>query len=212
VEQNAVPPEDSDFYGFVAQVNDEQNSNPIPTINSWLDMGRLLTQDLGFGFATPATLKAKPDLVSPYDAEHSTEHHSVGTVNDHDLGNRIRRRYGGFDRRLIHERPKAADNRAVQDVQDGSNTGITMTASPGFATSVAIQYWNTSGNTPSPGASISVEVDYVVPSHELAQAVHLGLLNSRRHRYLQETINIGPQPTAVLGAARFIVADPTTAA
>ncbi len=44
------PPAGSDHYCLIAQVNDAQNSNPAPSVDTVLDLGALIQSNLGFGW------------------------------------------------------------------------------------------------------------------------------------------------------------------
>lgn len=201
-----APASGSDYYGFVAQVNDAENSNPVPVVTSWLDMSSLLTRNLGFGFRNtchvdgsaqtwyhrlsldvPQSIQQPGQLMITLSSTGFTGN-TVGLLAD---------LFGG-DQQPIMIQP-------FKITQDGATTGITITAEPGFSTSFAIQYWNLSGTQPAPGSSITISVDYVVPQGQVANAVAAGLVNTSRARYLQQAVGVGPQATAILGSATFVV-------
>lgn len=200
---------DGSYYGFVAQVNDANNSNPIPTVTSWLDMGILLSQNLGFGFrntsyvdGSAATWYRRLALEIPQ---------SIGEPGNLVIGISASGFTGGtvgFVADLFSNSQQPIMLLPTKIVQDGALSGINLTVDPGFATSIAIQSWNTSGNTPAPGSSITISVNYVVPNDQVVQVASQGLLNSARDRYWQQTLNVGPQQWVVLGSASFVVANP----
>jgi hypothetical protein len=83
--------------------------------------------------------------------------------------------------------------------------GIQVNVDPGFNSSVAFQYWNTSGQAPAAGSTITLSVDYVVPPDKFERALALGVLDSR---YAQPAtaVGIGPQQVAPVGQVTFLVA------
>jgi hypothetical protein len=202
-----APANGGGYYGFVAQVNDARNSNPIPAVTSWLGMSSLLTQNLGFGFRNtcyvegtaptwlhrltldiPRSLQQPGQLMITFSSKGFTGT-TVGLLADQ----------FGSDQQPIMINPFTI-------TQDGASTGIMLTAEPGFSTSFAVQYWNPSGTPPAPGSTLTISVDYIVPQDQLAHAVGAGLVNASRALYLQQVVNIGPTATAMLGSATFVVA------
>ena len=54
------PPSGSSHYCLFAQFNDAQNSNPFPSVDTALDMGSLIMNNLGWGWRNTAEISAKP--------------------------------------------------------------------------------------------------------------------------------------------------------
>jgi len=205
-----IPADGSTYYNFIAQVNGVDNSNPIPSVTSWLDMSNLLTQNLGFGFRNTSYIDGSAQnwyrrmmLEVPQSMEQAQQliislsatgfvGATVGLLAD----------MFGSNQQPIMMLPS-------QIKQDGATTSITIPVEPGFSTSLLIECWNGPGQTPAPGSSITVTADYLVPNNQLAQAAGLGLINSSRNRSLHQTVGVGPQAVAMLGAASFVVANAT---
>lgn len=183
--------------------------NPvIPTVDSWIDMATLLTQELDFGFNTTSYVDAN---ASDWCAQ---------------LGLNIPRSLPSFGQVLLSIESAGFSSGSVGLIADVFTSGkqpillepaqlgpdqvqgITVTLDPGFAATLTVQYWAGDGAPPAAGASLTVTAQYLIPSAAAAAAANAGLIDGVRSRYLQQALRIGPTPTAVLGAVSFIVGSP----
>jgi len=202
-----APSDGSSFYSFVSQINDSENSNPIPASVSWLDMAQLLTHGLGFGLRNtcyvdaaasswterlminiPASLPAAGQIMLTVAATGLTGC-TVGLI---------------ADTFLPSQQPILVN--PVQITQNQFLTGIQIELPPGFSASLAVQFWAGSGAAPSPGAALNVGAAYVVPPQSLAEAAGRALVDGRLSSRLSALPGIGPTPMATLGGASFILA------
>lgn len=207
-QQTPILADGSDFYSFVAQVNDAENSNPIPSVTSWLDMGQLLTNNLGFGFRNTCYVDGKaatwchrlqlnvptsignPGQLQILIAATGFAGNTVALVGDTIPANKI---------------PILFEPQVISS--DTFLAGITITPEAGFASSLAVQYWNDAGKPPATGATIAVLANYIVPESEIDKAGNRGLLNPVYCRYVQNALHITPQTIIALGAATFVATE-----
>lgn len=196
----------STFCSFIAQ----NLAGAITPINDWLALSQLFTQQLNFGWRNSVTFDPVADdgmlqrigLSVPLSVSESATLQIIVTASGM-AGDTISLLGDCFtpEQRQIVLLPSK--------VTDPYSAGVQVTLDPGFETSLAIQYWNTSGNVPAAGASITVTVNYVVPTSRVERAVSLGVLDSgysrAASRQLGATVGVNPQQVAPVGAATFIV-------
>jgi hypothetical protein len=194
----------STFCSFIAQ----NTAGPIPAINDWLALSQLLTQQLNFGWRNSVTFDPVADdgmlqrigLSVPPSVSESATLQIIVTATGM-AGDTISLLGDCFtpEQRQIVLLPAK--------LSDPYSAGLVVTLDPGFQSSLAIQYWNTSGNVPAPGASLTVTVNYVVPTSRIERAVSLGVLSSGYSRAAsrQLGVTVGPQQVAPVGAVTFVV-------
>jgi hypothetical protein len=205
----SVPRYGSDFYSFVAQANDSDNSNPIPTISSWLDMATLQSNNLGFGFRNMASISPTDSIWTRRLAlEIPSSLQSSGQVMLMLSASGFQGSTIGFIADVFNDnkQPILLNPTAV-----GSNsftTALITTLSPGFSTHIAVQCWG-GISAPAAGATITLSALYLIPPSEVIQATSRCVIDSVRDRFLQEAVGVGPQPTAILGSVSFVVAAST---
>lgn len=196
-------PNANTFYAFVAQ----NTAAPIPTVSSWLEMSQLLTQQLGFGFRNMLTFDAaggplltRLGLSIPMSVGESATLQLTLTTQGIPTGDTVALIGDCFTpemKSIVLQPMKTSGNPYV--------AGITAALDPGFSTSIAFQYWNTSGQVPAAGSTITLAVNYVVPADKYDRALALGVLDSR---YAQRSPNeaVGPQQVCPVGQVTFVVA------
>lgn len=190
------------FYAFVAQ----NTAAAVPTISSWLEMSQLMTQQLGFGFRNMVTFDpvAGPMLYRlglniPMSVGESATLQLTVSVQGIPAGDTIG---------LVGDcyTPEMTPIALLPVKTTGSSyvAGIQVNLDPGFNSSIAVQYWNTSGQVPAPGSQITLTANYVIPSEKYDRALTLGVLDSR---YAQSaTPNaVGPQQVCPVGSVSFVV-------
>lgn len=194
-------PDAHSFYAFVAQ----NTAAPIPTISSWLEMSQLLTQQLGFGFRNvvsfdPVTgpMLYRLGLDIPM---------SVGESATLQLSISVQGIPAGDTIGLLADcyTPEMASIALLPTKTNGNGymAGIQVNVDPGFRSSIAVQYWNTSGKVPAAGSQITLTANYVIPEEKIDRALVLGVLDSR---YAQPAVDssVTPQQVCPVGSVTFV--------
>ena len=201
-----APATGSDFYSFVAQVNNAADGNPVPTIDSWLDMSELLTQNLGFGFRNTCQVESNattwahqfmlniPDTItdpSTLQVVISTAGMNGNTfsLKSNDTGN------------LINFLPFTAS---------GNSSFTSMNVVPpttGYSASLTLGYENNAGTFPAQGAAVTVSINYLVPDTEIHEAGMRGLLQPGLSKVMSSNdAGMPVQQFALIGSITFVVA------
>jgi hypothetical protein len=194
---------DGRYYALAAVAEGTKAPGPLPAVGSWLDMGELITQRLNFGFRNSSQVQA--EAPSWYRRVHievppgiTAGEVTLSVTSEGFVGNTV-----GLIADLFGANREPMMLLPSKIAQDGASSSINVTLEGGQSLGLALQYWNT-GAQPSPGATIVLSADYVVPESELDQAGARALVNPGRSRFLAETGDIGPTAFVPLGSATFI--------
>jgi hypothetical protein len=192
------------YMAFVACASDTSTPIPPPVISSWLDMSALETQRRDIRVRNTSMVSATAaawyrrlafDVLSCLPAASIMVSitargfigNTMGLIGD----------MFGADRQPILLVP-------AEITQDGAARTLQISVTPGQSLNFTVQYWNT-GLQPSPGATITLSADYVVPDSELVQAGERALVHPHRGRFLADAAKIQPVAMAPLGSATFTV-------
>lgn len=196
-------PNPNAFYSFVAQ----NNAAAIPTISSWLEMSQLLTQQMGIGFRNVLTfdpvngpLLARMGFNIPMSIGESATLQLTISTQGIPAGDTI-----GLIGDCFTPEMKSILLQPMKTTGNSYVAGIQIDVDPGFNSSVAFQYWNTSGQVPAPGSFLTLSVNYEVPQEKYARALELGVLDSR-YAQAPQTVGVGPQQIAPVGQVTYVVA------
>jgi hypothetical protein len=201
------------FPSFIAQ----NTAQPIPTINSWIQLSQLMTQQLNFGWRNTVTFDP---LVNEGMMLHEIGLTIPRTVGKSGQIQLMLTLYGfiGDTVSLIADRytpeQKPIQILPTRVTQDGQSLGLTVTLNPGFAGHLTVQYWNTSAKVPAAGSTITLSANYIVPHEQHASAVAAGVLDSQYSAAIGRSLlgaslgaaqpGVTPQQVAPVGAATFI--------
>lgn len=190
------PPPGSDHYCLFAQFNDANNSNPFPAVDTALDMGALIMNNLGWGWrntsmiSAAATWSYTEPLTIPSNYP-TTQTYSVFVAP---VG------YVGWDAEFYASRADSRGNPIklgrTKVSADGQLLGTSnVVLDPGFSTLMTVNMYAPGGQRPSPGATVPLSCNYAASGAALFEAVDRGLVDwefmSRVRRAVPE-VGIGP--------------------
>lgn len=199
------PPPGSDHYCLFAQFNDANNSNPFPSVETALDMGSLIMNNLGWGWRNTSMIQADAQfsysepLTIPIDYP-STQAYSilispVGFV--------------GWDAEFYCSQTDAKGNQIALArttvTQDGIMLGVNNAIlEPGFTGQMTVNMYSPNGQPATPGATVPLSCNYVAQApSELREAVARGLVDwefmHRLRRSCPELVGVGPTAWIVQG-------------
>lgn len=191
------------FYAFVAQ----NTVAAIPTISSWLEMSQLMTQQLGFGFRNMVSFDPvdgpmlyRLGLNIPMSIGESATLQLTLSVQGIPQGDTI-----GLVGDCYTPEMKPIEISPITTTTSSYLAGIQVNLDPGFNSSIAVQYWNTSGQVPAPGSLFTLTANYVVPPDKYDRALMLGVLDSSYAQPAAPYLGV-PQQVCPVGSVSFVVA------
>lgn len=188
-------PYTSTFYSFVSTAQSD-TAPQEPSDLDWIGMGKMLTQNLNYGFRNMVHVSA---LASDWV-------HRVGLSVPQSVGSAATLQvtvssigFGGCTLAMLFDhymdQKLVALNPAT--LSDGVNSGFSFEAEPGMEGSIAIQLWNPGAKVRA-GSSITIQVSTKITSPMLEDAIQRGGLHSRYSRQIEGNMNVNVGPTAVL--------------
>jgi hypothetical protein len=198
--QNPVPPPPgSDHYCLFAQFNDANNSNPFPNVETPLDMGALIMNNLGWGWRNTSMIASTPTwsfsepLTIPSDYP-TTQAYSVYISP---VG------FVGWTAEFYCSQTDAKGNKIALGrttvTQDGVLLGVSQAIlDPGFTGLLTVNMYSPNGQGPAAGSSVPVSCNYVTSSTaELHEAVARGLVDAGfMHRLRRSCPGLMVSPSA----------------
>lgn len=172
------PPPGSDHYCLFAQFNDAQNSNPFPNVETALDMGALIMNNLGWGWRNTSMISATPTwqytepLNIPVDYP-TTNAYSIFVAP---VG------YVGWSVEFYSSRNDAKGNpirlNKTQISQDGQLLGVgSAVLDPGFQSLMTVNMYSPNGQPAPVGATVPLSCNYVATGANLLEAVYRNLID-----------------------------------
>ena len=192
------------FYSFVVQ----NSATPIPEISNWIEMSQLMTQQLSFGFRNtvsfdPASgeMLYRLGINIPFTIGQSATLQLTLTATGFASDDTV-----GFIGDCFTPEMKAISLLPVKMGSGPYVAGISINVDPGFSSSLAVQYWNTSNTLPAPGSTITLSVNYVVPPEQVELALQMNVLDSQYSlQNAKARLSTQPQPVVPVGAISFVV-------
>jgi hypothetical protein len=176
------PPGGADHYCLIAQVNDAQNSNPLPSVENLLDLSALVTNNLGFGWKNlnlvpynGVAFEYSEMLTIPLNAPRRTNY-SIGVAPVGWVGYYVTITCSQTD---ANGNPISLNTAKI--VQDGA--GLVVPVCPleaGFNASINVVITNPDNRGgPAPNAKVPLSCSYAPSSStsEAAEAVRRGLVD-----------------------------------
>jgi hypothetical protein len=190
------PPPGSDHYCLFAQFNDANNSNPFPNVETALDMGALIMNDLGWGWRNTTTLSAPVNwsCTEPLTIPSNFPTTQAYSIYISPKG------YVGWDAEFYASRADAKGNpirlARTRVTADGQLLGVAQAfLDPGFNTLMTINMYSPNGQQATPGATVNLSCNYAARGADLREAVARGLVDwqfmARLRRYFPE-VGVGP--------------------
>jgi hypothetical protein len=172
------PPPGSDHYCLFAQFNDANNSNPFPNVETALDMGALIMNDLGWGWrntsmiSAAATWSYTEPLTIPANYP-TTQTYSIYIAPTG---------YVGWDAEFYSSQTDSRGNpiklARTKVTADGQLLGVSQAVlEPGFNTLMTVNMYAPGGQQPTPGASVPMSCNYAAQKTQLFEAVSRGLVD-----------------------------------
>lgn len=192
------PPPGSDHYCLFAQINDANNSNPFPNVETAFDMGSLIMNNLGWGWRNTSMIAATPTWQYTEPMNIPIEYPTTNTYNIFvaPVG------YVGWtvefysSRADVNGHPIMLKKTVV--TQDGVLLGVTNAVlDPGFQSLMTVNMYSPNNQPPAAGASVPLSVTYVASAkRDLQEAVHRNLIDwrfqHRARRLLPEVFGVTP--------------------
>jgi hypothetical protein len=187
------------FYSFVAQAGNE-----APTVSDWLDMGQLVTQQLGTGFHNVGNVSPSQSwesslgLMIPSSFSDST----TLTLTVSATG------FNGCKLGIIASRFTNRGHPVMLNPVQLSNsftTGFQFSGDPGYEATLYVQCWN--GGAPvKAGSTINLTVSCSIPPSKIDEAFERGLIGSRFANFVGNGAGsgVGPQAVFPLGSVTFL--------
>lgn len=205
------PPPGSDHYCLFAQLNDANNSNPFPNVETVFDMGSLIMNNLGWGWRNTsmipaaATWQVSEPLVIPSNYPTQTYQIVVAPVG-----------FSGWDIDFHCTQTDSKGNAITlartKIVQDGQILGVSNAVlDGGFQGQMFVNLYSPSGQGPPVGATVPLSCNYTSSSKaDIQEAVHRGLVDwdfmYRLKRSCSELF-VGPTAIIVQGSYNAKVTD-----
>ena len=199
------PPKGSDHYCLFAQFNDANNSNPFPNVDTALDMGSLIMNNLGWGWRNTSMIAATPTwqytepLTIPADYP-TTNAYSIFIAPTG---------YVGWEAEFYASRSDSSGNPIrlgrTKVTQDGVLLGVSSAIlEPGYQALMTVNMYSPNGSPPPAGARVPMSVNYVASTPpQLREAIARNLIDTefmlRLRRYCPEAFGIGPQAWIIQG-------------
>jgi hypothetical protein len=200
------PPPGSDHYCLFAQFNDANNSNPFPNVETALDMGALIMNNLGWGWrntsmiAADAQFSYSEPLTIPSDYP-STQAYSILIAPTG---------FVGWDAEFYCSQTDAKGHKIAlartKVTQDGVLLGVDQAIlDPGFTGQMTVNMYSPNNQGPAPGSTVSLSCNYVAKGSALLEAIERGLVDwgfmQRLRRSCPELhLGIGPSAWIVQGS------------
>jgi hypothetical protein len=201
----APPPPGSDHYCLFAQFNDANNSNPFPSVDTALDMGALIMNNLGWGWRNTSMIAATPtwQYTEPLSIPVDYPTTNAYSIFISPTG------YVGWDAEFYASRPDSAGNPIklgrTKVTQDGVLLGVSSAVlEPGYQALMTVNMYSPNGSKPPAGARVPMSVNYVA-SHpaQLREAVARNLIDAefmlRLRRFCPDAFDITPQAWIIQG-------------
>jgi hypothetical protein len=192
------PPPGSDHYCLFAQFNDANNSNPFPDVETALDMGALIMNNLGWGWRNTSMISSAADwsYTEPLNIPSDYPTTATYSIFISPVG------YVDWDAEFYVSRPDMRGNpiklTRTKVTSDGLILGVHQAVlDPGFTSLITVNMYSPDGRKATPGATVPLSCNYVATKSGLYEAVDRGLVDwefmARVRRSLPE---IGVTPTA----------------
>lgn len=206
------PPPGSDHYCLFAQFNDANNSNPFPSVDTALDMGSLIMNNLGWGWRNTSMISATPtwQYTVPLDIPVDYPTTNTYSVLISPTG------YVGWDAEFYASRNDSVGNPIklgrTKVTQDGILLGVANAIlEPGFQTLMTVNMYSPNGSAPPAGARVPMSVNYAASTPQARkEAVHRNLIDNefmlRLRRSCPEVFGITPQAWIIQGTYNWQVA------
>ncbi|MBK8256445.1 MAG: hypothetical protein IPK82_27725 [Polyangiaceae bacterium] len=184
------PPPGSDHYCLFAQFNDANNSNPFPNVETALDMGALIMNNLGWGWrntsmiGSPATWSLTEPLSIPINYP-TTQAYSIFITPTG---------YVGWDAEFFASRADTNGNpiKLVRSKvnQDGQMMGVNnVVLEPGWTGLMTVNMYSPDGRKVTPGASVPLSCNFMAqPKTGLFEAISRGLVDAEFMRRVRRAI------------------------
>jgi hypothetical protein len=191
------PPPGSDHYCVFAQFNDANNSNPFPSVDTALDMGALIMNNLGWGWRNTSMISATPgwQYTVPLNIPSDYPTTNAYSIYISPTG------YVGWDAEFYSSRTDSQGNPIklgrTKITQDGILMGVASAIlDPGYESLMTINLYSPNGQRPPSGASVPMTVNYVAGKQSFLEAVSRNLIDAefmlRLRRCCPEAVGIGP--------------------
>jgi len=208
-----APPPGSDHYCLFAQFNDANNSNPFPNVETALDMGALIMNNLGWGWRNTSMISAAASwsYTEPLTIPSNYPTTQAYSIFISPVG------YVGWDAEFYASRADAKGNpiklARTRVTADGQLLGVGQAIlDPGFNTLMTVNMYSPNGQPPPAGATVPMSCNYAAnPKSGLDEAIARGLVDwefmARVRRSLPE-LGIGPTAWIPQGYYSWTVLNP----
>ncbi len=203
----------STYFNVIAQASGSATPVPVPVVGSWMDLGALLSENLGFGFRNQAMVDGTAacwihrQVLSVPASFTASETLQVMVTASGMSGARV-----GF---LCDQFTAAGEllELTPTTINGDGVFGTTLTLDPGYTANLVVQGWIPEGVTVAPGATLTLEFTYKpTGADEIAKAMELGLLDTQRNALVARVLGVSPQPVVAVATLNFTVAAPIRAA
>lgn len=205
------PPSASDHYCLFAWLNDSQNSNPFPSVETVFDMGSLITNNLGWGWRnttmipSDSTWQASEPLAIP--DTYPTQTYTVQVQPTGWVGWQVEFYCSQRDANGNEIRLKLG---TIQ--QDGQILGVSnVVLDGGFSGQMFVNLYSPDGRQPTPGATIPLSCNYVASTKaDVHEAADRGLINQDMMYVLRRDVpafRVGPTALVIQGSYSWQVSN-----
>lgn len=191
----SVPPYKGNcHYCLIAQINDDQNSNPFPSISSSIDMGKLVSNNLRWGWRNINTIDKGESvewcyntmLTVPVDIEDESREYILflNPVNV-PIGCKVA---------FTCSQPDSKNHEIVMNptevTGDGQIMGCKCTLEPGFTAMVTVYLYNPLKKTIPLECALNFEADYYSTYKELEKHNALELFNMDYNNFITNNLRM----------------------
>ncbi len=204
------PPPGSDHYCVFAQFNDANNSNPFPSVDTALDMGALIMNNLGWGWRNTSMIAATPtwQYTTPLNIPSDYPTTNAYSIFIAPTG------YVGWDAEFYSSRPDSQGNPIklgrTKVTQDGILLGVSSAVlDPGYQSLMTVNMYSPNGQPPTSGARVPMSVNYVAGSQSYLEAISRNLIDTefmlRLRRSCPELVGVEPTAWIIQGTYNWQV-------
>lgn len=172
-------PNNGDHYCIIAQINDDQNTNPFPSVYTQLDQAKLMLNNLRWAQRNitivdkgAPTFSYTADISVPINITPGSRRYKVSVMPKGYMGWEVE-----FVCSMGDSENKPIKLQRNKITSDNMVLGCSCTLDPGYSAKITVYMYNTSGQASAAGAEVPLEVSYQIDDSELKEACLRGLID-----------------------------------
>jgi hypothetical protein len=202
---------------LIAQFNDAANSNPFPDITTALDLGGMITNNLGWGWKNTTYISAPGGAAFAYSTPLTIPLNTVAPGNTFMVWVNPTNYIGWsvqFSCSQTDSNGKVISlgSQPVQVTANGQIIGLIVTLEPGFNALMSVTLYS-NGNSQQAGATMPLMCSYQAQGAAVHEAYARGLVDPAFTRAIRDGMRganhmLGVTPTAYVGLGGYTWANP----